>query len=86
MNRINLLVALVLLTTACSSSTPTTEVAAPVPSTALPSEGQRFDPPVDVSEIPVGAWMCDMGTVHFAAGEKHDGKCPVCAMNLTQKK
>lgn len=47
--------------------------------------GTKFDPPVKVSQIPVGAWMCDMGTVHYAAREKGDGQCPICGMKLKQK-
>lgn len=83
---IRLALLLTALATGCATSAPTP---APTPSpspTSLAAAGQRFDPAVDVAEIPTGAWMCDMGTVHFAAGEKHDGKCPVCGMNLTQKK
>ncbi|ACY14292.1 hypothetical protein [Haliangium ochraceum] len=49
------------------------------------AEGTRFDPAVEVAAIPEGAWMCDMGTVHYASMEKGDGKCPVCTMELTQK-
>ena len=52
----------------------------------VPAEGKRFTPPVDIEEIPAGAWMCDMGTVHYASGEKNDGTCPVCGMDLLQKK
>ena len=75
-----LLVCALALGLACS------EAPAPEPPAAstLSAEGKRFDPPVEKSEIPAGAWMCDMGTVHFAAGEKHD-KCPVCGMKLVQK-
>ena len=45
-------------------------------------EGTRFDPAVEKSQIPDGAWICDMGTVHYAAHEA--GSCPICGMHLTQ--
>lgn len=48
------------------------------------AEGSRFDPPVPKARIPDGAWMCDMGKVHYAASEKGDGKCPVCGMELVK--
>jgi hypothetical protein len=64
------------------------ETPAPTLTPATPgisADGQRFDPATVKSEIPSGAWMCDMGTVHYAAGEPKDGKCPVCGMKLVQK-
>ncbi|TNE87260.1 MAG: hypothetical protein EP330_18735 [Deltaproteobacteria bacterium] len=64
---------------ACGGSTSTT----PEPSTALPAAGQRYDPAVAPTEVPDGAWMCDMGTVHFAS--PHAGECPVCGMALVHK-
>ncbi len=48
------------------------------------AEGTKFDPPVSKDKLPPGAWVCDMGTVHFARSEKGDGKCGVCGMNLTR--
>jgi glucose/arabinose dehydrogenase len=48
--------------------------------------GTEFDPPVKMKQIPDGAWVCDMGTVHYARLEKGDGKCPLCKMDLTQKR
>ncbi len=51
----------------------------------VPKDGKRFDPPVKPEQIPMGAWMCDMGTVHYAAMNKGDGKCPVCSMELKHK-
>ena len=51
----------------------------------LPAEGARFDPPVEASAIPEGAWYCDMGTVHYAQPDKGDGTCPVCGMLLSAK-
>lgn len=47
-------------------------------------DGTRFEPAVQKSEIPPGAWICDMGTVHFASLEQGDGSCDVCGMNLVQ--
>lgn len=49
------------------------------------AEGAKIDPPVEVSQIPAGAWYCDMGTVHFARMDKGDSKCPLCHMMLKQK-
>lgn len=43
------------------------------------------DPPISKEEVPDGAWYCDMGTVHYHRGEKGDGKCPVCSMDLKHK-
>ena len=48
-------------------------------------EGGKIDPPVKPSAIPDGAWMCKMGTVHYASLDKGDGKCPICGMNLTEQ-
>lgn len=49
------------------------------------AHGTTFSPPVAMAAIPDGAWICDMGFVHYAALEQGDGKCPVCAMTLTRK-
>ena len=46
-------------------------------------EGTKLDPAVPKARIPDGAWMCDMGTVHFAKTEK--GTCDLCGMPLTLK-
>tara|TARA_R110002073_G_scaffold123819_10_gene267945 strand:- start:120045 stop:120425 length:381 start_codon:yes stop_codon:yes gene_type:complete len=46
-------------------------------------EGTKLDPAVPKSRIPDGAWMCDMGTVHFVKTEK--GTCDLCGMPLTLK-
>ncbi len=48
----------------------------------VPKEGKAFDPPVEKEQIPAGAWICDMGTVHYARMEKGDGVCPECNMKL----
>jgi hypothetical protein len=52
----------------------------------VPAQGKKFDPPVKADPLPAGAWYCDMGTVHYARMEKGDGTCPVCKMDLKQKK
>lgn len=52
----------------------------------VPAEGKKFDPAVTKEQVPDGAWICDMGTVHYARGEKGDGKCPVCGMMLVEHK
>lgn len=49
------------------------------------AEGTEFEPPVEVAQIPDGAWYCNMGTVHYARMDEGDGKCGVCGMNLTHK-
>lgn len=49
------------------------------------ADGTKFDPPVAPAQLPAGAWYCDMGTAHYAAMEKGEGKCPICGMALTQK-
>ena len=56
---------------------------AAAPTAALPADGKRYDPAIPPAEVPSGAWMCDMGTVHFAA--PHAGDCPVCGMALVKK-
>ncbi len=48
--------------------------------------GTKFDPPVNASQVPDGAWMCDMGgSVHYASMDEGDGKCPTCGMALVHK-
>lgn len=49
------------------------------------AEGTTFDPPVEVAQLPDGAWYCDMGTVHYARMDEGDGRCPTCDMDLVQK-
>ncbi len=51
---------------------------------AVAAAGTEFDPPVEKAQIPDGAFICDMGTVHYARMEKGDGKCPLCGMMLKQ--
>lgn len=71
----------------CGSS-PTPEAPAPAPArtaeSSIPADGERYAPPIDKADVPDGAWMCDMGTVHYAA--PHAGECPVCGMKLVEKK
>ena len=49
------------------------------------AEGTRFDPAVEASSLPEGAWICDMGTVHYARSVQGDGECPICHMRLVQR-
>lgn len=46
------------------------------------ADGTEFDPPVEKEQIPEGAWICDMGTVHYAQKEEGDATCPLCNMDL----
>ncbi len=46
------------------------------------ADGTEFDPPVEKEQIPDDAWICDMGTVHYAQMEEGDGTCPLCNMDL----
>lgn len=52
----------------------------------LTPEGQKFEPPIKAEALPIGAYYCDMGTVHYARSEKGDSSCPICQMKLSQKK
>ena len=52
------------------------------PMVEVSAEGSRYEPPVAKSRIPDGAWICDMGTVHYAS--LSEGTCPICNMRLTQ--
>jgi YHS domain-containing protein len=47
------------------------------------AEGSRYAPPVEKAQIPEGAWICDMGTVHYAS--LSEGTCPLCNMRLTPR-
>jgi hypothetical protein len=49
------------------------------------AEGNKLEPPVQIGQIPAGAWYCDMGTVHYARKDEGDGRCTVCGMTLTKK-
>ena len=48
------------------------------------AQGSEFKPAVAKDQIPEGAWICDMGTVHYARMEPGDRKCPLCGMALVQ--
>lgn len=48
-------------------------------------DGTKFDPKVDKSKLPDGAWYCDMGGVHYARMDEGDGKCELCGMKLKKK-
>ncbi|MCP4448932.1 MAG: hypothetical protein GY811_26905 [Myxococcales bacterium] len=50
------------------------------------AKGTKYEPAVNKSQVPDGVWICDMGTVHFAAGEKGEGTCDICGMYLVQKR
>jgi len=52
---------------------------------AVADQGTEFNPPVTIDQLPKGVWYCDMGTVHYAARNQGDGKCPRCGMSLTLK-
>ncbi len=49
------------------------------------AEGSKFDPPVQIDQLPSGIWYCDMGTSHYARKDEGDGRCPTCGMNLSHK-
>lgn len=61
------------------------EPGAPVEIVEVADDGTVFDPPVQVDQIPDGAWYCDMGTVHYARMTEGDGRCAECGMTLTHK-
>jgi len=55
-------------------------------SLAIPATGEQFNPPLpNANSLPPGVWYCDMGTVHWAQGDRGAAKCPVCGMNLVLK-
>jgi hypothetical protein len=56
-----------------------------LPTVKVAPGGTRFDPPVQPSQIPPGAWYCDMGTVHYARLDRGNGRCPECGMPLTRQ-
>lgn len=77
--------------TGAEASAPDTEVNAPValeetePAIEVSAKGTTFDPPIEVEQVPEGAYYCDMGTVHYARTEKGDGTCALCGMALKHK-
>jgi hypothetical protein len=52
----------------------------------VPAEGRSFDPPIDPDQLPAGVWYCDMGKVHWAQPKEGDRQCPICKMELKQRK
>ena len=52
----------------------------------VPTEGKEFKPPVRPDQLPTGAWYCDMGLVHWAQLKEGNRQCPLCKMELKQKK
>jgi len=81
--------ALMVLGTACDkgSKTEGSTAAAPAAGTVeVPTDGKKFDPPIKPEQLPAGAWYCDMGTVHWAQMKEGDKTCPICKMDLKQKK
>lgn len=71
-------------TNAAATPSPTKTAAGADGKVVVPKEGKVFKPPVQKSQIPDGAWYCDMGTVEYARMDKGDGKCPECGMMLKQ--
>ena len=73
-----------------TTGTPAAAEAAPAatePAEAgLPADGTKHDPPIELSEVPEGAWYCDMGTAHYTQKSEGDGKCPLCGMALHEKR
>lgn len=61
------------------------EEAAALAVVEVPEEGKEFDPPVEVAQVPAGAYYCDMGTAHYARMHEGDGTCPLCHMKLKKK-
>ncbi len=79
------LIAMVL--TACGGETE--KPATPAPAGDLievTDDGANIEPPAEKASLPEGAWICDMGTVHYARAKKGDGACPRCGMNLVEHK
>jgi hypothetical protein len=52
----------------------------------IPAEGKQIKPPVRPAQLPTGAWYCDMGLVHWAQLNEGNRQCPLCKMELKQKK
>lgn len=73
-----------LLLPACSSEDSPAPEQEPSQAVEVAENGTRFDPPEAKENMPDGAWICDMGTVHFASVSAGDGKCPICGMSLKE--
>jgi hypothetical protein len=65
---------------------PATVVPTKVDTLDVPADGKQFKPPVHPEQIPAGAWYCDMGLVHWAQLKEGNHQCPLCKMELKQKK
>ena len=52
----------------------------------IPAEGKQIEPPARAAQLPTGAWYCDMGLVHWAQLNEGKRQCPLCKMELKQKK
>lgn len=63
---------------------PATPAAGAVAKVEVAAEGSNFDPAVQKAQIPDGAWICDMDTVHYARMTEGDGTCPRCKMKLVK--
>ena len=73
-----------MLLPACSSDDSPTPEQETSQTVEVAEDGTRFDPPEAKQNMPDGAWICDMGTVHFASMAAGDGKCPICGMSLKE--
>lgn len=71
-------------TEAAPAATPAVAATPPTEMVEVAATGSQFDPPVGKEQVPEGAWICDMGTVHYAAMDKPEGGCPLCGMDLVQ--
>lgn len=78
-----------LFLTACGGSetpaVPDAPAPADLPMVEVTAEGANLDPAAELSQIPDGAYYCDMGTSHYARSEKGDNTCPRCGMDLKHK-
>lgn len=52
----------------------------------VPEDGKEFDPAIAPNKLPDGVYYCPMGETHWAQHQKGNGECPICGMNLKQKK
>jgi len=81
----HILIALAFLFIGCDKPAPKATSSQPEARVEVAAAGTKFEPAVKPTQLPEGAWYCDMGTVHYAqmdAGEK----CPVCGMKLKVRK
>jgi Cu(I)/Ag(I) efflux system membrane fusion protein len=52
----------------------------------VPKGGEEFEPAITPDQLPDGVYYCPMSKVHWAQPEEGDGQCPICGMNLAEKK